>query len=304
MFYAQAWLATHYMFNRPERAAGFDRYCAALQDGGDPIGAFEPAFGVSPQDFDKELRDYKRKSMQIYLMPEEKADHASSISIERLSAAADELLMPMAYLRAVPPRKDVVQTVKLVQQEAAKHQGDPFALRAIAFTELWYGDLAAARTRLDALLASEPNNPDTHHLSGVCDLRLAYKADDAQLFQRARGGFAAAHRLDESRAASLFRYVECDLRLEKTMTPHMVDVLVTAYRIAPQVDPIALVTAQALIQHKRWDEALFILRPLASAPHGGANADRAKSYLEAAKANQQTSFAFFAAANRLDHEYE
>ncbi len=304
MFYAQAWLATHYMFNRPERSKGFDRYCEALQNGGDPIGAFEPAFGVSPQAFDKELRDYKRKSIQIYVMPEEKADHASSIKVERLNAAADELLMPMSYLKGVPPKKDIAETVKLVQQEAAKYASDPFALQSIALTELWYGDLDAARTRLDALLASEPNNPDIHHFSGLCDLRLAYRSDDPKLFQRGRGGFAAAHRLDETRAASLFRYVECNLRIERTMTPHMLDVLVTAYRLAPQVDPIALVTAQALIQNERWDEAVFILRPLATAPHGGLNADRAKRFLEAAKAKQQTSFAFFASANRLDVEYE
>jgi hypothetical protein len=303
MFYAQAWLATHLMFNKPERAAGFDRYCVALQDGGDPIGAFEPAFGLSPQEFDKELRAYKRKSMQIYLMPEEKVDYASSVSVKRLSEAADDLLMPLSYLRAVPPKRVAAQTVAQVSQEARKHQGDAFALRALA-TELWYGDLSQARMHLDALLLAEPNNADTHHLSGLCDLRAAYKAGDGQLFQRARGAFAAAHRLDETRAASLFRYVECDLFLEKTMTPHMVDVLVAGYRIAPQVDAISLVTAQALIQHQRWDEALFILRPLASAPHGGRTSARAKVYLEAAKTKQQTSFSFFASADRLEQDFE
>ena len=69
-FYAQAWLATHYLFGEKTRAAGFNKYCAALQNGGDPITAFEPAFGVTPAAFDKELRDYKRKPINSWQFPD------------------------------------------------------------------------------------------------------------------------------------------------------------------------------------------------------------------------------------------
>jgi hypothetical protein len=103
MFYAQAWLATHYLFMKPERAAGVDRYCLALEGGGDPIGAFEASFGVTPQAFDRELRDYKRKAISILQLPEEKVDHPAAITTQRLGVAADEHLMPLSYLRAVRP---------------------------------------------------------------------------------------------------------------------------------------------------------------------------------------------------------
>jgi hypothetical protein len=304
MFYAQSWLATHYLFQNPERAAGFDRYCVALQDGGDPIGSFESSFGISPQAFDKALRDYKRKSIQVRQMPEEKVDYASTIKTERLGVAADEILMPLSYLRAVPPKQYAAETVKRIRQEARKHEGDPFALSALALAELWYGDPVQARAHIDALVKIDANNPETQHLSGLCDLRAGYKAGDAGLVKRAQSAFAAAHRLDGSRAVSLFRYVECLLFIEKSVNEHMLDVLVTAYRIAPQIDALALVAAQALIQHQRWDEALFILRPLVVSVHGGRTSERASVYLEAARAKQQATFTLFAAADKMELDFE
>ncbi|MCR9159635.1 MAG: hypothetical protein ACE37F_04750 [Nannocystaceae bacterium] len=59
--YSQAWLAVHYIqFGAPRYAERVGQYVALASETGDPLAAFEPAFGVSAPAFEKELRDYLR----------------------------------------------------------------------------------------------------------------------------------------------------------------------------------------------------------------------------------------------------
>src|SRR5262249_41055273 len=82
-FYAQAWLMVHYVFETPERRQKLRAYLSALRAGGDPVAAFQPAFGETPDDFARELLTYQRRQVSIYAMartPEPDADlHVSSL---------------------------------------------------------------------------------------------------------------------------------------------------------------------------------------------------------------------------------
>lgn len=304
MYYAQSWLAAHFLFTNPERAKGFDRYVVALSNGDDPETAFEPAFGITAEQFDKELRDYKRKKIAIYQLPETKVDHAKTITVARLPAAANELLAPMSLLRAVPLMESAKDTVAFVRTEAAKYPDDPFAVEALATTELWYGEADRARVLIDRLVAMNPKNAEAQHLSGLSYLRNAYAAGETETFKLARGRFAEAHRLDATRASSLFRYVECLTHIEDSFTEHMLDVSLEAYRLEPQVSVIKLLTAQALMQHKRWDEARLILRALMIAPHESDAGDRVRRLMDAAKAEKASPLIFYGAANTMESRPE
>jgi hypothetical protein len=285
-FYAQAWLAMHYIFNNPDRSKGFDRYIRALGAGEDVLGAFEPSFGVTPEAFDDELRGYRRKGIEFRLMAGVTADPLAPITVQRLNKSADELVMSCAYLRQRPTAKEAAGTVADIRAQARKYPGDKFAMRSEALAEVWFGDLARAREIIDALLTSDAGNPEVLHLSGLCYLRAGYAAQDKSLVKQARSAFAAAHRLDGTRAGSLFRYVECGIYPDGQVDEHLLDALLAAYRLAPQVDSIALMTAQGLAQHKRFAEAVLVLRPLAADVHGGAS-EIAQTMLAAALAEQQ-----------------
>ncbi len=301
-FYAQAWLATHYLFGEKTRAAGFNKYCAALQNGGDPLGAFEPAFGITPAVFDKELRDYKRKAINSWQFPDKPTDMASKVTLTRLESAADDILMPLSYLKSLPDAADADRAIATIRVEAKKYPDSLFANRAHALLEIWYGDLGVARTKLDALLLKEPQNPETLHLSGLCDLRSSYAAQDQDLAKKAKKSFAAAQRLDPTRAGSLFRYFESSLMETGEVSQHLLDVLVTAYNLSPQVDDIALNAAQALIAHKQFEDAIYILRPMVGDVHNTGRAEIAKQLIDAAKAEQIDSFILFGSASGTDDE--
>lgn len=304
MFYAQAWLATHYLFTNPERAKGFDRYVSALAGGAGPLEAFEPAFGITIDQFDTELLKYKQKPIGIFKMADPSKDYASGIQVARLSAAADELLLPMSYLRSVPLKAEANGPAAFVRSEAAKYPDDPFAQQSLATVDLWYGEPDKARALLDALVAARPNDPEILHLSGLCDLRQAYRTTDAELFRRARKQFAEAHRLDSTRGHSLFRYVECLTKLEAGFNQHMMDVSLEAYRLAPQTLVIRLLTAQALMQHKRWQEAQLVLRPMMMAAHGADKSNRVQQLMDAVKTETALPIVIYGAANTMELQPE
>ncbi len=301
-FYAQSWLAAHYLFGQPQRNAGFNRYCVALQNGGKPLEAFEPAFGITPAAFDQELRDYKDKTINFIRISDKAPDIRSQITVTKLETAYDTILMPLSHLRSGPSKDEASDNVATVREEARKFPNSLFAKRAEALAEVWYGDLGVARTQLDAILAIDAQGPETLHLSGLCDLRAGYAADNADLIKKARKSFALAQKIDDTRSASLFRYVECLFYETKDINQHMLDVLVLAFNQSPQVDMISLVTAQALMMKERFEEATYILQPMAGELHSRGRAQVAAQLLEAAKAERVDYFAFFGSAKDADEE--
>lgn len=64
-FYGSAWFLTHYLQfgarkEHPEYANQTLAYIAAVNRGGDPIAAFEPVFGITPEEMDQSLNEIRR----------------------------------------------------------------------------------------------------------------------------------------------------------------------------------------------------------------------------------------------------
>lgn len=303
-FYAQSWLATHYMlFGRPERAKGFDKYVQLLQQGGNVLTSFEPAFGITPAEFDKELREYKRKPIEAWPIPGILPVEAG-IQVTRLASSYDNLLLPMVYMQRLPTAEKAKDTIAKVREEVRRNRDDVDAQRAGVWVETWYGDLSEARKQIDALLAVNGDSAATHHVSGLCDLRAAYAASDAALFERARKSFGRSHARDDTKASALFRYFESGLNATGEVNDHLIEVLIKAYQMAPQVNSIVATTAHALMARERFDEAVIVLRPLAANPHGGKFAEKARQWLAAANAKQKMEFAITGAAMIVEGEEE
>lgn len=141
---------------------------------------------------------------------------------------------------------------------------------------------------------------DTLHLSGLCDLRAGYAADDEALTKKAKSQFAEAHVLDASRSGSGFRYGESDFNKAHEMTPHMLDALVMAYNQTPQIDYFAIMAAQALMQPERFKEAAYVLKPLVGQLHSGGRAELAAQLLAEAEIETASGFTFFGSARSRD----
>jgi hypothetical protein len=67
------------------------------------------------------------------------------------------------------------------------------------------------------------------------------------------------------------------------ISEEVLDVLIQAHLLAPQVDEIRFNLAIHLLNARRYRDAATLLGPIAFNPHGGDTAVRARRYLESAQ---------------------
>ncbi|NNC36132.1 MAG: hypothetical protein EX271_09740 [Acidimicrobiales bacterium] len=66
MFYAQSWLAVHYLQSTPGMGKKFGQYMKIMKSGVKSVEAFETAFGMTPDEFGKVLRTYYKANRYNY----------------------------------------------------------------------------------------------------------------------------------------------------------------------------------------------------------------------------------------------
>jgi len=287
-FYAHAWFAALYLANNSERQAGLQHYVRALGAGADPLEAFEPAFGITPEAFERELRAFKRARISVLSVTLPAA--LAPMEVTRLPRAGDDLLLPLARLRATS-MPETERSRADIERAAARYPGHPLAQIALARLALEGEDYAAARTHVDAILAADETNAEARYLLAQLILRDAYDgggdAYDAVL--EARRQLARGFRNDPNHYPTLYLYASTFAGGPGRMEEAPLNVLARAVELAPQADNIRLLLARELIKAEEYGGAVVTLRPLIYAPHGGPDAARARVLFAAAQAREQPS---------------
>lgn len=283
-FYAQSWLAVHYLINTPERKEGFRRYLVALRDGGDAITAFEPAFGVSVATFEQELRRYQRSTLNAFALTRPAEVDRLPITVSQLPPSANDTLLVSARVRFRPD----AESLAAIRAIAARYPDEAMVRRTLAMAEIKAGDPAAALAPLDAVLAVNPEDAEALYLKGLALIVQSRKpgADAAALLGQARPLLGRANRLAPNNPHTLYRYSQAAGARADATAESTLNVLLLAHQLAPQVDEIRLNAAGALLAYQRYDEAVGLLRPLAYDAHQGATSVTAQSMLEAARARR------------------
>ena len=286
-FYAQSWLAVHYLINTPARMTGFRAYVVALRGGGDPVTSFQPAFGITVREFDAELRRYKAGRLNAYALTKPADTAADAITVTRLPVSADTLLLLDA--RARMGRDGDAAVLSAVRTAVAAYPDDGFAQRTLARAEIGAGAPQDALPVLDAVLARTPEDAAALYLKGLALLEMSSQqgADAIALRRQARPLLGRANRLAPDNPHTLFRYAYA-----ADADPHAGDegalnVLLLAQQLAPQVGYYRLNAAHALMWRDRYDEAAFMLRPLVFDPHDAGMAKLAKRMMDAAVGHRQ-----------------
>lgn len=100
MFYAQAWLMTHYFMSDPGRYKQLLAYMKAVGDGGDPVKSMETITGLTADQLQVKLKAYGNSSAIPYQVLAATDLPPPKIEILRLSTTADDLLLAELSLRA------------------------------------------------------------------------------------------------------------------------------------------------------------------------------------------------------------
>lgn len=285
MFYAQAWLAVHYINRTPGKLEALRNYLRALGNGTPLSEAFTTSFGTDFAGFQRTLKRYVGGNM-TYTAFDRFAASAPPIAVRPLPASADELLLPLANLHAGVGKAWQASRLAQVRGAAARYPDDAFAQRVLALAEAKIGDPSAAVAAADKLLARDPNDVDALFAKAIALVEQARDAPNGRaLLSQARQHFVRANKLAPNQVPILFGYALAQLASARP-NKNILDVLLLARQLAPQVDEIGMLAAHAAMQQGDFAGAERLLKPIAFSPHGGDAAAAAAGMLEAAKAKR------------------
>ncbi len=301
-FYAQSWLLTHYLMSDPDRFRQFQAYASAVGKGADPVKAMQDATGQTPEDLEKTLRRYMASGLKI-IQYKQTAFSKPPITITTLPPSADDLLLERIQIVAKAAKDADPGYLAMIQRRAAKYPGDQLALLALSQAEMELGDHAKGRSLLEAWLKDHPDDVEAMYVLGT---HLFYdaleredededdsNAEDGKAQEKAPPGIKDPAMLADAqtwlkKAATLapndYRVLYAYARTRRGESDYpsqeVQEVLIRAYRQAPQVVPLRFELVQVLIARRHPREARALLQPLLNSPHGGAVVEAAKSLLK------------------------
>jgi Flp pilus assembly protein TadD len=287
VYYAQAWLLTHYLMSDEAHLAQLQAYIAAVANGQDSVAAMTKATGLDSQALEKTLRFYVTGAVRYRQIDRTKRPKPQVV-LTTLPPSA-ELLLEDLDVRTDVPAEAKAATLATIRERAAKYPGDSFAELALARAEIALGDPAVGAAILKKRLAADPRDVEALALEAQ-RLMAAGDADKARQqadYDQAGALLAQAFKLDPTRYQTLFAFAQT-----RQLDPHYpsdnaLQALLISFKQAPQVGTIRLETARALIARGKTTEARAILQPLVNNPHGGTGADAAKALLKTIDGGEQ-----------------
>ncbi|MBX9617225.1 MAG: hypothetical protein K2X25_16655 [Caulobacteraceae bacterium] len=284
-YYPVAWLLTHWFLSDAGRRTQLQTYVEAVAAGGDPVEAMEQSTGLTLDQLRGALRSYMRERIQITRYTAEFRE--VEITVTTLPASADDLLLIGQRLKVGVPQDQRLATAEEVRRLAARHPDDPFAMLQLGHAELHFGDPDAGEAVLTRLLEREPENVEALQLLATRFMKLATEAQDARpLLNRARGYLARANAINDSDYYTLLLLGETRRGASNYPNDNDIATWAFAFEAAPQLAATRLGYASVLMLVDRFDDAITLLQPLATSPHGGGAADAAQTMLELAESRR------------------
>lgn len=286
-FYAQSWLLTHWFMSSVERAPMLVAYINNMRQGMDSVAAFEVATGKTLSEMEAEQHRYVRQPVAIKVFPANQFARPV-VTVTTLTAGESDLLLLSLRLDLPLEDDEAVQALAQVRSRAARYPNTPFAQHALARAEAKYGDGNRAEAILQQLIQADPNDAEALNILG--QIRID-KADDADadadrsaLMREARAYLARSYASDPNRYQTLFALARTRMTSLSFPTDNDMTTLLAAYDLAPQVDSVRFMAAQARMMRGEYVEAIILLEPLVSDPHGGEGVTAARALIDQARA--------------------
>jgi len=275
-FYAQSWILTHYMMSDPARLKRLTSYAAAVAGGGDPVGEMVTAAGMPLDDLERTLKRYMGKlpGLRIPRAP----STATASAVVRLPPSADDLLLENQRLKLGVPVADRPAVLAMVRERAARYPGDRLADLTLARAENDFGDRAKAQAILKRRIETDPRDVEAIQIMGW-SLMLQARADRSNapvLLNEARNWFGKGFAVDPNMPLLLYDYGISRRGEADYPSDNVINVLLRAQQLAPQVAAFRLGAADALMRRDRFDEAAGLLEPVFNNPHAGSEAQAAR----------------------------
>ncbi len=166
LFYAQCWVAVHFLMSDEENRGKLGDYFQKLNAGMDPVEAFSQIWGLSPKQFQKKLEAYVAKSSYSYyrLTFQRKLEDttATVTPMER-----KEVLFRLGDLLAHSPPIQFASAEEHLLGALAIDEGMGEAWATLGFLDQLRGEDRKAADRFEKALSFDANDARTHWLYGL-----------------------------------------------------------------------------------------------------------------------------------------
>jgi tetratricopeptide (TPR) repeat protein len=139
----------------------------------------------------------------------------------------------------------------------------------LARAENDFGDRSKAQALLRGRIAADPSDVEALQMLGWSCMQQARAepASAARWLEEARNHLAAAFKLDPDNALVLYDYALTRRGEPAYPSENILNVLLKAQAIAPQVSAFRMGAVDGLVRRDRFEEAAVLLQPLLNNPH-------------------------------------
>ncbi len=285
IFYAQSWLLVHYLMSKQKLPDLFN-YLQLTQIKQTPVTeAIEQAFGMSPDEFEKNLREYFKGPLSVQKMQPLVLDY-SGFPFNKVDIATANAEVADLHAHSRDYRQQAMGELKEVLRTDPQN---PIANRALAYLYIENKDYENAAECIQRAMSAAPKDPEPHYLWAV------YVRDKAQAEGQQPGGAVSMERELETAVALYPQYADAyDLlgyayALEERY-PQAIASTQKAVQLHPGYEPYALDLAQYYADAGQFDKATAVLNrvknssdpKIATAANNGLQSMQAKQsqYLE------------------------
>ena len=280
LIYSRGWLLTHYLTFDHARRGQLDKYLAGIQNGESAIDSARAAFGDLGQ-LDRELDHYAKQDEIPGIVVHPDPSKLGAVTVTSLPPA-ESALMPLRIRTdygVTPATSKVVAGDAL--SRASAYPDDPFAQAEVAEAEYDAEHYDLAEAAADRALAANPNYVRALIYKGRVAMALAKASHAAADWNKVRGWFARANRLDTENAEPLMLYYQSFVAAGEHPTDSAIKGLMYALVLAPQDTKLRWMAVRQLMLDGKLDEAKRTLAPIVFDPHAAAVDDRPEQILTA-----------------------
>jgi hypothetical protein len=277
-FQARSWILTHYILSSTENIQHFRRFIALGLEGVEPTQAFEQAFGYKVSKLNNVLWKYRLQTANA-LKLNLAAGGAGDIEFTSLPAAANNLLLADAALKACPTPKAGMNLLDNVRSEAKKFPHSDLAQFTLSRAEIDWGNpqdtIAFLTTK------AKEKNFDALYLLGLAQSKLAEQSQGEQqqaYLASAQANLLRAVALNQQSAEASYAYFKAGIQAQAIPNNEILGAAVIAAQLQPEVSSYNRAAALSQAYLKQVSEAELSLRLMAANSRDPQMAEWAKTW--------------------------
>ena len=257
LFYAESWLAVHYLFDMRKMAEA-GKYFDLVENQHVPVeDAIQQAFGMDAKQLERVVRDYTTSPKAVYrvLKLPLSLESMNTYTAKSLSATDAQAMLADFDLHLADHRERGITTLEaLLKQQPA----NAAAQRGLGFAYLHKNDLDRAAEHFAQAAALASQDPWVHYYSAV--LRQRRNQNTPGDLERSKLDLRAAITLNPqfADAYELLGIAE----MQGDDMPTALQHLTTALQLSPRNERYMANLGQAYLFAHKWDEASTILEKL------------------------------------------